>query len=52
MQTAEVDQFVVTDDEAGLRIDKILTERFEGYSRTYFQYLIEEGYVLLNGAKV
>ena len=50
--SAEVDQFVISEQEQGLRIDKILTERFEGYSRTYFQYLLDEGYVLLNGAKV
>lgn len=48
----EIDQITVTEQEQGNRIDKLLNERFDGYSRTYFQYLIDNGYVLLNGAKV
>lgn len=37
-------------EEEGERLDKILIHRFpEGYSRTYFQNLIEEGLVLLDG---
>ena len=49
----ESDIFVVTDDEAGERLDKILALRFkEVYSRTYFQYLIDEQLVLLNGSPV
>ncbi len=31
------------------RIDKMLTKRFPSYSRSYFQKLIEDGCVLLNG---
>lgn len=34
----------------GVRLDKFLTDFFSGrQSRTYFQYLVEEGCVLLNG---
>ncbi len=42
----------VTHEEEGIRIDKLLSERFSAYSRTYFQHLIEEGCVLLNGELV
>ncbi len=39
-------------EEEGTRIDKLLTERYPQYSRTYFQSLIEMGCVLLNGEPV
>ncbi len=46
----DTDVIIVTEAEDGLRIDKILATRFqEGYSRTYFQWLIQEKKVLLNG---
>jgi 23S rRNA pseudouridine1911/1915/1917 synthase len=49
----EIDLLVVTEEEAGERLDKILARRFkEVYSRTYFQYLIDEQLVLLNGIPV
>lgn len=32
-----------------LRLDQLLAERFSHYSRTYFQFLIEEGFVQVNG---
>lgn len=49
----EIDLLVVTEDEEGERLDKILAKRFkEVYSRTYFQYLIDEQLVLLNGSPV
>lgn len=49
----ESDLLIVTEDEAGERLDKILARRFkEMYSRTYFQYLIDEQLVLLNGLPV
>jgi 23S rRNA pseudouridine1911/1915/1917 synthase len=38
--------------EEGMRIDKLLAERFPEYSRTYFQNLIDQGCVLLNGERV
>lgn len=53
MTTEEFDILVVTEDEKGERLDKILAKRFkEVYSRTYFQYLIDEQLVLINGEPV
>jgi len=56
MNTApfESEPLVVSKEEEGLRLDRFLVLRFEKQSletlsRTYFQYLIEEGLVLLNG---
>ncbi|MBI2742930.1 MAG: RluA family pseudouridine synthase [Chlamydiales bacterium] len=46
-ETSEI--ILVTPEEAGLRLDKLLTSRFPDYSRTYFQFLIEEGGVLVSG---
>lgn len=47
------DLLFINEDEVGERLDKILAKRFsERYSRTYFQYLIEEHLVLLNGLPV
>jgi len=34
------------------RLDKLLSEKFKSNSRTYFQYLIENGSVLVNNKKV
>ena len=51
-EKADVEILLVTKEEEGVRIDKLLADRFEGYSRTYFQYLIENGCVLLNGNRV
>jgi 23S rRNA pseudouridine1911/1915/1917 synthase len=42
----------VTAEEEGIRIDKFLASRFPDYSRTYFQHLIDNGFVLLNGDPV
>jgi 23S rRNA pseudouridine1911/1915/1917 synthase len=44
----QLDFFLITPEEAGQRIDKLLAERYPAFSRTYFQKLIEEGFVLLN----
>lgn len=50
---SESDQLIITTEEAGERLDKILARRFaELYSRTYFQYLIDQHLVLLNGQPV
>ncbi len=38
--------------EQDMRLDKLLSIRFENLSRTYFQWLISEGYVSLNGIVV
>lgn len=52
MSTPE-ENIIVTPEEAGERLDKILANRFkEVRSRTYFQYLIQEHSVLLNGEPV
>ncbi|MBI5273132.1 MAG: RluA family pseudouridine synthase [Chlamydiia bacterium] len=50
--TEETDLLFVAAEEEGARIDKFLAERFPTHSRTYFQNLIEEGCVLLNGELV
>ena len=53
MAEEEIDLLVVTEEEAGERLDKVLARRFkEVYSRTYFQYLIDEQLVLVNGSPV
>lgn len=44
---------IVNKEEENKRIDKILTARFsKEHSRTYFQYLIEEGNILVNDKRV
>lgn len=49
----EFDTLFINEEEAGERLDKILAARLhQAGSRTYFQYLIEEGKVLLNGTAV
>lgn len=42
----------ISAEDEGLRIDKFLTLRYPKHSRTYFQYLLETGCVLLNGEPV
>ncbi|HSW87190.1 MAG TPA: RluA family pseudouridine synthase [Rhabdochlamydiaceae bacterium] len=42
----------VSEHEAGMRLDKLLSTYFPAYSRTYFQYLIEQGSVLVNGCRL
>jgi 23S rRNA pseudouridine1911/1915/1917 synthase len=45
-----IDLIIITKEEAGQRLDKILALRYkQAKSRTYFQYLFENGFVLLNG---
>jgi 23S rRNA pseudouridine1911/1915/1917 synthase len=48
----ELDLFFVSPEEAGCRIDLLLKHRFPDHSRTYFQHLLEQGLVLLNGIPV
>lgn len=43
------DIFITSSEEAGIRLDKLLASRFPLHSRTYFQYLIDQGCVLVNG---
>lgn len=45
----ESEPLLVSEEEAGMRLDLFLRKRFSEYSRTYFHYLIEEGLVLVNG---
>lgn len=53
MEEIDLDSFYIDESEVGQRIDKILTHRFqEERSRSYFQYLIEQQKVLLNGSPV
>lgn len=53
MSIEESESFLITEEEANLRLDKILAERFiQIKSRSYFQDLIEKGHVLLNGLPV
>jgi 23S rRNA pseudouridine1911/1915/1917 synthase len=45
--TSEI--LLLSGQEMGMRLDKLLKEHYPLHSRTYFQYLIENGYVLVNG---
>ncbi|MFN4174172.1 MAG: pseudouridine synthase, partial [Parachlamydiaceae bacterium] len=46
------EDFFITQEEANLRLDKLLADKFSPhFSRTYFANLMEEGLVLLNGKK-
>lgn len=49
---AETENFIITSDFAGERLDKILKLQFPDFSRAYFQFLIEGGHVLANGKRV
>jgi 23S rRNA pseudouridine1911/1915/1917 synthase len=49
----EIDTIIINETEAGERLDKVLANRYRSlHSRTYFQNLIEEGRVLVNGLLV
>ncbi|MCB1111441.1 MAG: RluA family pseudouridine synthase [Chlamydiales bacterium] len=49
----ESDLFCVTEEEAGERLDKLLADHYRGQqSRSYFQRLIDDRHVLLNGQPV
>ena len=52
MQCELQETILVRSDEEGLRLDSLLTTRFPTFSRTYFQFLIQEGSVLLGGKAV
>jgi 23S rRNA pseudouridine1911/1915/1917 synthase len=53
MNDPEQETIIITQAEAGQRLDRILANRFsEVKSRTYFQMLINEQHVLLNGQPV
>jgi len=44
--------FIATPEEAAQRLDKLLAAHFPVHSRTYFQFLIEHGAVLVNGKRL
>lgn len=47
----DTENIFIEENEANLRLDQLLAARFKGvYSRTYFQKLIEQGLVLINGS--
>lgn len=46
------EEIIITKEEEGKRLDALLTSRFPDFSRTYFQRLIENHLVLLNGEPV
>lgn len=53
MNSSEPHIVTILDEEAGRRLDLILTERYkEEQSRSYFQQLIREGHVLVNDSIV
>lgn len=50
---SEIEILTITEDEDDVRIDKILANRYGGvWSRTYFQYLIANDFVAVNGVSV
>lgn len=52
MSLPEDYNLIVEEHEAEFRLDKFLTLRFANLSRTYFQWLISEGHVSVNGTPV
>ena len=48
METS-IENIIVSDEMIEHRLDRLLSQQFPTYSRTYFQYLIEHGFVLVNG---
>jgi len=43
---------IITKEDLNTRLDKLLVRHYPEHSRTYFQYLIDQDYVLLNGHPV
>lgn len=48
MTESQLEAVIVTEEEAGQRLDQFLAHRFPSFSRTYFQELIELELVLVN----
>lgn len=42
-------QLVISDEMTGKRLDKVLSEQLEDFSRNYLQMLIDEKFILVNG---
>ncbi len=49
IKTSPLEVVIATEEDLGLRLDKLLSLKFPTCSRTYFQNLIEKGSVLING---
>ena len=41
--------FEITEDEADIRLDKVISNRFPQYSRSYLQKLFEDKYISFFG---
>lgn len=52
MSNQEHEIIFASEQETGQRLDKLLASRFPDLSRAYFQHLIEQELVLVNGNKV
>lgn len=52
MSVSSTDLLIVSEKEAGERLDKLLAAHFPSQSRSYFQFLIENDCVLVNGDKI
>lgn len=50
--TTHSHSILVAEEELGLRLDQLLSKRYPEHSRTYFQQLIEDNQVQLNGQPV
>lgn len=48
----KLSSFFVSKDESAQRLDKLLATKFPDQSRSYFQMLLDEGLILLNGQSV
>ncbi len=44
------EEFSVSEEESGQRLDQLLLARYEGNTRSYLQRLIRDGFVSVNGA--
>ena len=45
-------EFTATEDEAGVRIDRCLSDKYEELSRSYLQKLLKEQGITVNGKPV
>ena len=45
----EIKTFTVAETESGMRLDRMLSQKFPAHSRSYFNKLIKNKYVLVNG---
>ncbi len=52
IEYGESSEFVVTDESAGMRIDKLIAELLPGMSRSFLQNIIDSSAVTVNGRQV